>query len=170
MSQIANMSECLSNFFDGLPFETPPLMATYLSSTSRVASTFSPTLLLPVRSLSGATTTAVPLLVVFVLTILLVRSSLSSARKSGLREIPGPWYATFTSLHLRYMFARGTIWRYVENNHHKYGDVVRLGPRQIWVSGPAAMKEILSTVDLPKVTMYAEISRDRNSPGLFGEM
>ena len=82
-----------------------------------------------------------------------------------MREIPGPWYAPFTSLHLRYMFAHGTIWRYVENKHSKYGDVIRLGPRQIWVSGPAAMKEILSTV-----TMYAEISRDRNSLGLFGEM
>jgi hypothetical protein len=169
MSEMAVMSESFSKFFDGWPYETP--MATYLSSTSRfrVASTFSPTLL-PVRPLYGAITVAVQLLVVFVLSTLLVRGLLSSARKSGLRDIPGPWYAAFTSLHLRYMFARGTIWRYVENKHSKYGDVVRLGPRQIWVSGPAAMKEILSTVDLPKVTMYAEISRDRNSPGLFGEM
>ncbi|KAH7123056.1 cytochrome P450 [Dactylonectria macrodidyma] len=31
-------------------------------------------------------------------------------------------------------------------------------------------KQVLSTVDLPKVAMYAEISRDRNSPGLFGEI
>ena len=161
------MSESLSKYFDVWPFEAP--MATYPSSTSGVASTFSPTLL-PVRSLSGAMNMAVPLLVVFVLSALLVRGMLSSARKSGLRDIPGPWYAPYTSLHLRYMFAQGTIWRYVENKHSKYGDVVRLGPRQIWVSGPAAMKEILSTVDLPKVTMYAEISRDRNSPGLFGEM
>lgn len=28
--------------------------------------------------------------------------------------------------------------------------------------GPAALKEILSTVDLPKVTMCAEISGNRN--------
>jgi hypothetical protein len=33
-----------------------------------------------------------------------------------------------------------------------------------------AMKAILMTIDLPKVAMYAEISRDRNAPGLFGEM
>jgi len=32
------------------------------------------------------------------------------------------------------------------------------------------MKKILVSVDLPKVAMYAEISRDRYNPGLFGEM
>lgn len=89
---------------------------------------------------------------------------------AGLKGIPGPWYAPYTSLHLKYLFARGTIWKYVEGSHRKYGDVIRLGPRQIWCSSPIAMSQILSTVDLPKVTMYAEISRDRNSPGLFGEM
>lgn len=169
MSKTSIMSESLSKFSDGWLYETP--LAAYLSSTSRfgIASTFSPGLLSG-RLLSGTTIMAVQLLVVLVLLTLLVRELLSSARKSGLHDIPGPWYAPFTSLHLRYMFARGTIWRFVENKHAKYGDVVRLGPRQIWVSGPAAMKEILSTVDLPKVTMYAEISRDRNSPGLFGEM
>ena len=163
------MSEPLLKLSDGWLFEAP--LTTDMSLTSRfgIASTLSPNSLAG-RPSSEAMTMAVKLLAVFVLTTLVVRGFLSSARKSGLRDIPGPWYAPFTSLHLRYMFARGTIWRYVENNHAKHGDVIRLGPRQIWVSGPAAMKEILSTVDLPKVTMYAEISRDRNSPGLFGEM
>lgn len=40
----------------------------------------------------------------------------------------------------------------------------------MWVADKTAMKDILLKTDLPKVTMYAEISRDRNSPGLFGEM
>lgn len=169
MSNMAIMSEDLSKSFDGWLYGTP--LATYLSSTSgfRVASALSPDLL-PGRLLSGAIITAVQLLIVIALTTLLAQALPSFVQESGLRDIPGPWYAPFTSLHLRYMFARGTIWKYVESKHSKYGDVIRLGPRQIWVSGPAAMKEILSTVDLPKVTMYAEISRDRNSPGLFGEM
>lgn len=58
----------------------------------------------------------------------------------------------------------------VEKNHQKYGDVVRLGPRQVWIADKEAIKQILQTMDLPKVSMYAEISRDRFGPGLFGEV
>jgi hypothetical protein len=94
----------------------------------------------------------------------------SVTKKTGLESFPGPWYAPYTAMHLRWLFARGTIHEYVEKMHKQYGDVIRLGPRQIWVSDKGAMKQILLTIDLPKVTMYAEISRDRNSPGLFGEM
>ena len=96
--------------------------------------------------------------------------SLYRSKSSALNEIPGPWYASFTAIHLRYLFARGTVWKYAARQHRRYGSVIRLGPRQIWVSDKEALKDILLQVDLPKVTMYAEISRDRNSPGLFGEM
>lgn len=92
------------------------------------------------------------------------------AQTSILRKIPGPWYAPLTSLHLTYLFANGSIWKYVKRQHAKYGPVMRLGPRQIWVSDKEGLKDILLTTDLPKITMYAEISRDRESPGLFGEM
>ncbi|RYO11808.1 hypothetical protein AA0111_g12720 [Alternaria arborescens] len=94
----------------------------------------------------------------------------SVTKKIGLESFPGPWYAPYTAMHLRWLFARGTIHEYVEKMHKQYGDVIRLGPRQIWVSDKGAMKQILLTIDLPKVTMYAEISRDRSSPGLFGEI
>ncbi|KAK1579121.1 cytochrome P450 [Colletotrichum navitas] len=93
-----------------------------------------------------------------------------TALKSPLKQIPGPWYAPFTTLHLRYLFSTGTIWKLVEKSHEKYGSIVRLGPRQVWVSDKEAMKEILVKTDLPKVAMYAEISRDKFSPGLFGEI
>ena len=89
---------------------------------------------------------------------------------SPLFMIPGPWYASFTALHLRYYFSTGEIWKYAEKMHKKYGPIIRLGPRQIWISDAAAVKQILFTIDLPKVAMYSEISRDRNTPGLFGEM
>lgn len=92
------------------------------------------------------------------------------AVKSPLRKVPGPWYAPLTTIHLRYLFSTGTIWKLVEKSHEKYGPIVRLGPRQVWISDKEAMKEILVKTDLPKVAMYAEISRDRFSPGLFGEM
>ncbi len=92
------------------------------------------------------------------------------AIRSPLSSIPGPWYAPFTDIHLVYGFATGTIWKQVEKAHSKYGAVVRLGPRQIWVSDKAAVRDALVTIDLPKIAMYAEISRDRYAPGLFGEM
>ncbi|KAK1979002.1 cytochrome P450 [Colletotrichum cereale] len=93
-----------------------------------------------------------------------------AALKSPLKNIPGPWYAPLTTLHLRYLFSTGTIWKLVERSHEKYGPIVRLGPRQVWISDKEAMKEILVKTDLPKVAMYAEISRDKFSPGLFGEI
>lgn len=90
--------------------------------------------------------------------------------RSPLRDIPGPFYAPITSLHLQYYFFTGEIWKYVEKMHQRHGDIVRLGPRHIWVSDITAVKQCLSTIDLPKVKMYSEISRDRKAPGLFGEM
>ncbi|KAJ0323919.1 hypothetical protein COL5a_008033 [Colletotrichum fioriniae] len=41
---------------------------------------------------------------------------------------------------------------------------------EVWISDKEAMKQILVKTDLPKVAMYAEISRDKFSPGLFGEI
>ncbi|KAH6699800.1 cytochrome P450 [Leptodontidium sp. MPI-SDFR-AT-0119] len=91
-------------------------------------------------------------------------------RRSPLSKIPGPWYAPFTTLHLKYGFATGKIWKTAEAAHKNYGPIVRLGPRQVWISDKKSMKQILSSIDLPKVAMYAEISRDRYNPGLFGEI
>jgi hypothetical protein len=74
------------------------------------------------------------------------------------------------NIHLQIGFARGTVWRTVEAGHKKYGPVMRLGPRQIWVSDKTALKQIIQQIDLPKVMMYAEISREKESAGLFGEV
>lgn len=113
---------------------------------------------------------AIPILILFLLLILQYLYGTFRAFKSPLRHIPGPWYSPFTTIHLRYGFATGKIWKLVVQSHKAYGPIVRLGPRQVWISDKEAMKQILLKVDLPKVAMYAEISRDRRSPGLFGEM
>lgn len=97
-------------------------------------------------------------------------SSAVKAIRSPLRDIPGPWYAPLTTMHLIWGFSTGEIWKTVEEAHAKYGPMVRLGPRQIWVSDKEVLKQVLVKVDLPKVAMYSEISRDKLSPGLFGEM
>lgn len=112
---------------------------------------------------------AVIYLTVILLTGRLVHQK-TKAIKSPLGQIPGPWYGPLTTIHLRWLFSTGEIWKLVERSHAKYGPIVRLGPRQVWISDKVAMKQILVKNDLPKVTMYAEISRDKFSPGLFGEM
>lgn len=103
-------------------------------------------------------------------TVLLYLRSLVQAYRSRLAEIPGPWYGPFTSLHLNYGFSSGDIWKAVEGYHAQYGSIVRLGPRQVWVADKDALKMILVKDDLPKVATYKEFSRDRYSPGIFGEM
>jgi hypothetical protein len=90
--------------------------------------------------------------------------------RSPLSAFPGPWHAPFFTAPLQVAFSRGTVWKDVENAHAKYGSVVRLGPRQIWVADKRAVKEILLKQDLPKVVMYSEISREKESAGLFGEV
>jgi hypothetical protein len=92
------------------------------------------------------------------------------ACRSPLSQLPGPWYAPYTNLHLQIGFARGTVWRMVERGHKKYGSIMRLGPRQIWVADKDALKQVIQQIDLPKVIMYAEISREKESAGLFGEV
>ncbi|KAK2589787.1 hypothetical protein QQS21_012531 [Conoideocrella luteorostrata] len=102
--------------------------------------------------------------------LIIYATSVYAALASPLKKVPGPWYAPLFDLHLRYLFAKGTIWKYVQEQHRRHGPVIRLGPKQVWVSDKKAMKDVLATTDLPKVSMYAEISRDRQSPGLFGEI
>ncbi|KAM5519836.1 cytochrome P450 3A9 [Fusarium oxysporum f. sp. phaseoli] len=111
-------------------------------------------------------------LAITILTYLLLSTLLSILRsvRSPLQRIPGPWYAPLTTVHLRYLFSTGEIWKLVQHSHAKYSPICRLGPRHIWVSDKESLKQILSTIDLPKVAIYAEISRDRTSPGLFGEI
>lgn len=102
--------------------------------------------------------------------LILYLQSLIRGYQSRLTEIPGPWYGPFTSLHLNYGFSTGDIWKAVEEYHSRYGSIVRLGPRQVWVADKDALKMILVKNDLPKVATYKEFSRDRYSPGIFGEM
>ncbi|KLU89914.1 cytochrome P450 3A9 [Magnaporthiopsis poae ATCC 64411] len=107
---------------------------------------------------------------VVVVVVLVQLLNTLKALRSPLRRIPGPWYAPLTTMHLRYGFSTGEIWKVVERAHTKYGPIVRLGPRQIWIADKDALKDVLLRVDLPKVAMYSEISRDKHSPGLFGEI
>ncbi|KAN0096705.1 cytochrome P450 [Hyaloscypha variabilis] len=115
-------------------------------------------------------------LLLILLTAQKMRNIIISLR-SPLSKIPGPWYATLTTMHLKWgsayqrcPVATGKVWKMAEAAHKQYGPIVRLGPRQVWISDKECMRQILDSIDLPKVAMYAEISRDRHYPGLFGEI
>ncbi|KAF5564733.1 cytochrome P450 monooxygenase 3A9 [Fusarium phyllophilum] len=94
-------------------------------------------------------------LAVAILTYLLISTLLDIFRavRSPLQKIPGPWYAPLTTFHLRYLFSTGEIWKLVQRSHAKYGPICRLGPRHIWVSDKESLKQILSTINLPKVAI-----------------
>ncbi|KAI1340199.1 cytochrome P450 [Xylariaceae sp. FL0016] len=74
--------------------------------------------------------------VVAVLLMLLV------PRKDPLSNIPGPWYAKWTDdVALYYsLTARKPSW--VESLHQKYGPVVRVGAREVYISDPVAAQQI----------------------------
>lgn len=92
------------------------------------------------------------------------------ACRSPLSQMLGPWYTPCTNLHLQICFARGTVWKMDERGHKTFGSIMRLGPRQVWVANEDALKQVIEQVDLSKVIMYAEISREKESAGLFGEV
>lgn len=102
-------------------------------------------------------------------TIFLVVPILQALR-SPLQRIPGPWYGPFTDLHVVYAFATGRIWKDVAQYHEKYGKVVRVAPRVVWISELEAVKKALVQIDLPKVATYRDLSRDKSSVGIFGEL
>lgn len=61
---------------------------------------------------------------------------------SPLRNIPGPWHTSYTSLALKWqeLHANRTTW--VHELHILYGPAVRLGPNEVSFSSYDAVKEI----------------------------
>jgi hypothetical protein len=77
-----------------------------------------------------------PYVALGVLTIHLVKNYLR------LRHIPGPWYASCTNLYrLFVVWGRDSHTVYLQL-HAKYGDVVRIGPNCVSVSGPGIKESI----------------------------
>lgn len=97
---------------------------------------------------------------------------------SPLRHIPGPWYAGFTVLVLRWHELRANRTRYVHCLHVQYGPVVRLGPAEVSFTSYEAVKEIYCSrgsgydktdfYDLFQVfgrrTMFSTLNKDEARP------
>ncbi|KAL2181595.1 cytochrome P450 [Thermothelomyces heterothallicus CBS 202.75] len=82
-----------------------------------------------------------PFLLSFALVLLAVHA-LQRALTSPLNKIPGPWYARFTTLVLKWHEFRANRTRYVHAMHLKYGSAVRIAPNEVVFASAAAVKEI----------------------------
>ncbi|TGO81688.1 hypothetical protein BPOR_1052g00020 [Botrytis porri] len=58
------------------------------------------------------------------------------------RKIPGPWYARFTNLVLKYHTVNGNRIHYVHSLHQKYGHIVIVAPDEISCSSLTSFKTI----------------------------
>ncbi|GME35543.1 Cytochrome P450 [Neofusicoccum parvum] len=59
-----------------------------------------------------------------------------------LRKIPGPWYARFTNLPLKWATIKGRRIYFIEALHRRYGDIVIIAPSEVDCSDPQMFKEI----------------------------
>ncbi|KAK3682632.1 cytochrome P450 [Podospora appendiculata] len=82
--------------------------------------------------------TLLSLVVIAILGDRLLRRSLLSP----LNKLPGPWYARFTSLVLKWNEFRATRTRYIHGLHRRYGPAVRIAPNELAFASAAAVKEI----------------------------
>ncbi|KAF4301348.1 Cytochrome P450 [Botryosphaeria dothidea] len=59
-----------------------------------------------------------------------------------LRKVPGPWYARFTNLPLKWATIKGRRMYFIEALHKKYGDMVLIAPNQVDCNSPTMFREI----------------------------
>ncbi|KAK5664248.1 hypothetical protein OQA88_465 [Cercophora sp. LCS_1] len=74
--------------------------------------------------------------------IVLVGNSIRKALVSPLNQIPGPIYARFTSLVLKWHEFQALRTSYVHLLHKQYGPVVRIAPNEVVFASASAVKEI----------------------------
>lgn len=72
---------------------------------------------------------------------LLVRY-LTTYYKPGLRQIPGPLVARFSSLYRPWKIAKGDAPVFYRKLHEQYGQIVRTGPNTVSISDPNAVSTV----------------------------
>lgn len=88
-----------------------------------------------------------------------------------LRHFPGPFAAKLTKFHAVYRSAKHTqLHREREELHKQYGDVVRVGPREVSILRKSAVPLLYGpTTDCRKSTWYAQAGTDTNYASLHME-
>ncbi|OLY84571.1 Cytochrome [Smittium mucronatum] len=79
-----------------------------------------------------------------------------------LRNVPGPWWAGFTSLPYSIKKLQGDISSYVKDLHKRYGPVVRISPEVVSVDGAADVRKIMSTYRYPKSQSFEDVLLSEN--------
>ncbi|KAI1129013.1 cytochrome P450 [Nemania abortiva] len=86
-------------------------------------------------------------------TLLFVRST----AKDPLSEVPGPWYARWTDLVAKYYWVTARKPAYIHDLHLKYGPIVRVTPREVYICDPEAVQRVFRIKnEFPKSKWYLE--------------
>ncbi|KZL74867.1 cytochrome p450 oxidoreductase [Colletotrichum incanum] len=92
-------------------------------------------------------------------------------RRHGLKDIPGPWLASFSNLWKLRAVWKQNMHRENLRVHEDYGDIVRIGPNHVSLADPKSLRAIYGVQNVfPKSAFYplAEaIYRGRFLPTLF---
>ncbi|KAI1819802.1 cytochrome P450 [Xylaria intraflava] len=79
----------------------------------------------------------------------------SSNLRDPLSKVPGPWYTRWTDLVGTYYWLLGRKPLYIHDLHLRYGPVVRVGPREVYVADREAVRRIYSIKkEFPKSRWY----------------
>ncbi|KAK4190043.1 putative sterigmatocystin biosynthesis P450 monooxygenase [Podospora australis] len=84
----------------------------------------------------------ISLLLAYLTLAILVSRSLCQSLPSPLNTIPGPWYAKYTSLVLKWHEFKAKRTVYIHGLHLKYGPAVRIAPNEVAFASAEAVKEI----------------------------
>ncbi|EEQ85215.2 cytochrome P450 oxidoreductase [Blastomyces dermatitidis ER-3] len=92
----------------------------------------------------------------FLLACLFFVSCIWTRYSPGIRNVPGPFVASFSNLWKIYrVLQKDMAWRNIEV-HEKYGPLVRIGPNHVSASDPEALKTIYSFTNIfPKSEFYS---------------
>lgn len=73
-------------------------------------------------------------------------------RRQGLKDIPGPWLASFSNLWKLQAVWKQNMHRENLRVHEDYGDIVRIGPNHVSLADPKSMRAIYGVQNVfPKV-------------------
>ncbi|OLY84572.1 Isotrichodermin C-15 hydroxylase [Smittium mucronatum] len=79
-----------------------------------------------------------------------------------LRNVPGPWWAGFTSLPYSIKRLQGDISSYAKDLHKIYGPVVRISPEVVSVHSATDVRKIMSSYRYPKTKSFEDVLLSEN--------
>ncbi|KAF2969507.1 hypothetical protein GQX73_g4036 [Xylaria multiplex] len=81
-----------------------------------------------------------------------------SSLRDPLSNIPGPWYARWTGLVANYHWVSGRKPSYIHELHQKYGPIVRVSPREVYITDLEAVRRVFSIKnEFPKTKWYLDL-------------